>query len=279
MAEDARVVHAVQPGECLASIARQYGFPNWRTLYDAPENAALRNKRPNPNVLATGDEVCIPAKRPRVESGASDQRHSFRVKSARWVFRLDMKDDEGTPQADLPWELWLDGGGVCRGRTNQDGRLEARVPADVRGGRLILAGEEMQVVFGGLDPVGRVSGIQQRLNNLGYCAGAVDGRLGPHTAAALRSFQRAQGLPVTAEADDATRRRLGEVHDGDSRVGEMESSPAPAAETAAPGPQEEQEAADEEARGEDAQLDDVPEEGEGERDYGAFFTQRPAEEA
>ena len=44
-------VHKVEPGECLSSIAEKYGFHQWKTVYDASENADLRTRRPNPNVL------------------------------------------------------------------------------------------------------------------------------------------------------------------------------------------------------------------------------------
>jgi hypothetical protein len=54
--------HVVEAGECLTSIARLYGFVNWRVIYDAADNAALRKLRPNPELLAPGDEVAIPDK-------------------------------------------------------------------------------------------------------------------------------------------------------------------------------------------------------------------------
>ena len=38
--------------------------------------------------------------------------------------------------------------------------------------------------------------IQTRLRRLGYSVGAIDGRAGPRTAAAVEAFQRARGLPV-----------------------------------------------------------------------------------
>ena len=40
-----------------------------------------------------------------------------------------------------------------------------------------------------------VAALQERLNTLGFAAGRVDGRFGPNTERAVRSFQRAYGLP------------------------------------------------------------------------------------
>lgn len=51
-------------------------------------------------------------------------------------------------------------------------------------------------------------GIQRRLTELGYDAGAADGLFGPKTRAALRAFQADQGLPATGLPDANTRRVL-----------------------------------------------------------------------
>jgi hypothetical protein len=49
---------------------------------------------------------------------------------------------------------------------------------------------------------------QAWLTYLGYRPGGVDGILGQHTGTAIIAFQKATGLPVTAELDDATLERL-----------------------------------------------------------------------
>ncbi|WP_375262793.1 lytic murein transglycosylase [Palleronia sp.] len=51
--------------------------------------------------------------------------------------------------------------------------------------------------------------LQQRLNAAGYDAGDPDGVLGSQTAAAIRAFQQARGLPVTGEPSVALLRALG----------------------------------------------------------------------
>jgi peptidoglycan hydrolase-like protein with peptidoglycan-binding domain len=51
---------------------------------------------------------------------------------------------------------------------------------------------------------GGISGVQARLNNLGYGAGPCDGVLGQRTRAALRLFQEDQEIDVTGEPDRAT---------------------------------------------------------------------------
>lgn len=53
-----------------------------------------------------------------------------------------------------------------------------------------------------------VKAIQDALKAKGYLTGASDGNFGSATASALKGFQRANGLPVTGIADDATRAAL-----------------------------------------------------------------------
>ena len=53
-----------------------------------------------------------------------------------------------------------------------------------------------------------VSSAQRSLIKAGYKPGPVDGILGPRTAAALRAFQRDNGLPVTGKLDSSTSEAL-----------------------------------------------------------------------
>jgi peptidoglycan hydrolase-like protein with peptidoglycan-binding domain len=55
----------------------------------------------------------------------------------------------------------------------------------------------------------QIKRAQERLKAAGLEPGSIDGVLGPQTVAALREYQRNQGLPVTGTLDDATRTTLG----------------------------------------------------------------------
>ena len=57
--------HTVEKGECMTSISRQYGFADYHTVYDHPQNKGLKDKRKNPNMLFPGDEVFIPEHEPK----------------------------------------------------------------------------------------------------------------------------------------------------------------------------------------------------------------------
>ncbi|QRK04075.1 LysM peptidoglycan-binding domain-containing protein [Archangium violaceum] len=75
--------HKVQQGDTLTSIAEKYGFvDDWQALYQAPENAALRKKRPNPMLIYPGDEVAIPARPPTRVQGVTGGPQKFQRQPA-----------------------------------------------------------------------------------------------------------------------------------------------------------------------------------------------------
>ena len=51
--------------------------------------------------------------------------------------------------------------------------------------------------------------VQQKLNELGFNAGHVDGIWGPNTQAAVRNFQQSKGLQATGTLDEKTANALG----------------------------------------------------------------------
>lgn len=222
-ASEGGAAHVVKRGECLSTIARQHGFA-WQTLYDAPQNAALRRRRPNPNVLREGDVVVIPPRVPVGGPAATGRLHDFTVRSERERLRVVLRDDGDAPLADMAWRLTIERF-EAEGRTDADGLLEAWIPAHAHHGSVrlwprdadagdVTRGFVIELALGALDPIDTVTGLQARLNNLGLRAGPEDGVHGPRTTRALRRFQRAHRLAVTGELDDATRAALAEVHDG-----------------------------------------------------------------
>jgi len=66
--------------------------------------------------------------------------------------------------------------------------------------------------LGGMDPTSSATGVQGRLNNLGFYCGAVDGIIGSQTRGAISEFQESQNLTVTGQMDDDTRQALARVH-------------------------------------------------------------------
>src|SRR5256885_6869473 len=54
-----------------------------------------------------------------------------------------------------------------------------------------------------------VQQAQQALNDKGFDAGTPDGKLGPHTKAALNKFQQSQGISASGQLDGQTLAALG----------------------------------------------------------------------
>ena len=50
---------------------------------------------------------------------------------------------------------------------------------------------------------------QQALKDKGHDPGAIDGKMGRNTRAALADYQKAEGLTVTGRLDNDTRAKLG----------------------------------------------------------------------
>ena len=76
-------VYKVKKGECLATIAKDKQFYDWKTIYDDSDNEELKKRRPNPNVLYPGDWIVIPAKEQKAETCAVEEAHRFRVTRAQ----------------------------------------------------------------------------------------------------------------------------------------------------------------------------------------------------
>ena len=204
----------------MNSIAAMYGFPDYHAIYGHGANAALRQSRPNPNVLLPGDSVFVPEITPPDHACATDARHKFVLKRSKVRLRLVLKDSDG-PMAQRPYTLTIDGQPPINGVTDGAGLLEQPVPASAQTAELRLQrGSDPKSGFlvwnlqlGSLDPFDKISGVQARLNNLGFFCGNVDGVAGPRTQKALRSFQKQSGLPETGHIDGATSAKLLGLHD------------------------------------------------------------------
>jgi hypothetical protein len=203
--------YTVQQGDCIASIAYERGLL-WKTIWDYPQNAKLKEKRKDPNILYEGDIVFVPDKEDKEESCATEQKHSFRRKGVPEKLRLKlMAGDE--PVANENYVIDVDGK-VKSGTTDREGNLEESIPPNAKRAKFWLGAEkqEHEIDLGHLDPVDEITGVQARLNNLGFACGKVDGIKGPKTAAALRRFQKKHGLEETGEVDDQTRKALVRAH-------------------------------------------------------------------
>jgi len=239
--------YVVQSGDCISSLAEENGLL-WQTIWDHPENAELKAKRQDPNILLPGDEVFIPAIELRLETRPVDGTHKFVKKGVPAKLRIRiMKAAEpaqgaaprGTsgqpgsrhfeagdpeapepqpdePRSNTPYVLDIDGK-LTDGQTDGDGYIEIKIPPRAKNGNLKLdPGTSKETVIplqlGHLDPIDEISGVKQRLAHLGLDCGDTANEANDKFRAAVAAFQQAQGLPVNGELDEKTRSALKNVH-------------------------------------------------------------------
>jgi hypothetical protein len=241
--------YTVKQGDCISSIAQKYGL-FWEKIWDHSKNAQLKERRKDPNILQPGDVVFIPDNEEKEESGATEQRHRFRKRGVPAKLRLRlmeepereqteqsaetssaMPDSSGAfsedpqmddtppqeePRRNVPYVVEIDGK-LIRGTTDDDGMIECGIPPNASKGRLIVEPgtpneTTLPLELGHLNPLSELSGIKQRLANLGLECGDRRDSPTPGLEEALRAFQEKHGLPVTGEADQTTRDKINEVH-------------------------------------------------------------------
>jgi hypothetical protein len=199
--------YQVNQGDSLSSIAFAFGF-NWQTIWNHPNNAALKSQRKDANVLYPGDVVYIPDKDPRMENCAVDATHKFVRKATPDRLRIRLLRDF-QPRANEPYTLVVDGKTI-NGTTDGDGMVDQPLSPGAQQAKLILDGgkEVHDLAMRQIDPIDTISGMQGRLRNLGLLSGDITGEMDDNTTSALMAFQASRGLPQTGETDAGTLSQL-----------------------------------------------------------------------
>ena len=161
----------------MTRIALDHGFSDYRTLWEHPDNAALKARRKNPNVLFPGDVMAIPERVEKQEPRPTDQRHRFRVRRPSLALRLQLEDIYHRPIANATCELVIEND-LYQVTTDPTGRLEREIPPraerawlTIRNAETPLRDVPLELRIGHLHPVDTVSGQLARLANLGYYDG------------------------------------------------------------------------------------------------------------
>lgn len=206
--------YTVQSADCISSIAKNTGH-FWKTIWEDGQNSQVREVRKEPNVLLAGDRLHIPEIRKKQEPGETEMRHRFVRRGEPAALRMQILiEDE--PVGDAPYILKIDGETI-EGFTDTDGWVDTAIPGNARQGRLQVVWEGTMLVYalnlGRIEPVETTRGVQQRLKNLGFKIGKLDGNCGPRTKAAVMKYQHSRSLPnKTGEVDAATQAKLKEEH-------------------------------------------------------------------
>jgi hypothetical protein len=169
-------VHIVQSGEHIGVIANSFGFENFSELWDHPNNAALKELRKSPFLLAPGDELFIPDRTLLVFSRNTAASHDFKINIDRIQLQLRLLGQDAKPLKDAKLKLQVDppeSGAASSQReqkltTDGAGKVVAEISKTCLVGGLVVGGLEYELKIGGLDPIDTDTGLAQRLTNLGY---------------------------------------------------------------------------------------------------------------
>jgi hypothetical protein len=209
-------IHRVKPGDSISSLAAENGFsPD--TIWHHADNQALREQREHMNVLCVGDDVAIPDKRTHIELGATAEKHQFKRLATPAVVSLVIEDAAQQPLTNVPWRVNIDGK-QQEGVTGSDGLIEVTFSPTSKRGTLHLQQSPQdeedvyQLDIGHLDPISEPHGVQQRVTNLGFACGDIDGDLGPISMEALDAFRVSKGLEPGGPIDNQTRYALKDAH-------------------------------------------------------------------
>lgn len=181
--------HKVKQGEHLSGIALAEGFPNYKSVWEHGDNAALAAVR-DPHVLFPTDEVVIPDFEAKVVDKPTDETHPFQIELIPLFLKLRLMDLDNDPVVDAPCTVSTSvTGEPAELVTDKDGKVETEISAETKRAEAVADQPEPPAAkpgkpksfdpdpikydlrIGHLNPPKKMSGQQARLNNLGYFAG------------------------------------------------------------------------------------------------------------
>ena len=210
--------YTVQQGDHLSKIAKAFGFSDFHTIWDDPNNSELKRQRQNPNVLLPGDSLYVPDRKLREESRSTDQSHQFTMKTVALKLRMILEDQYETPIANASCILTL-GSDSRQVTTDANGQIEEDISPDVHDAALVIQDAQtpldntrIAIKIGDLDPVTEITGQIARLNNLGYFAGDVTSPDHVAMESAVEEFQCDNNLAVDGVCGPKTQAGLKKAH-------------------------------------------------------------------
>lgn len=208
--------HRIEPGDHLARLAYLHGHRSVDDVWGADENAALRERRADPGVLAVGDVVSIPEAEPFEFYGlAAGRRHRIELDLPYPLLRLELAYANEAPivapLAQL--EVHFDGASQML-EPDPSGVVEFEVGPFTDTLELVVHGRQLHCAVATLEPVNTFGGIHGRLQNLGYEPGPRRGQRSGDAVAflsAVQEFQCDHGLVIDGDPGEQTQEKLLEV--------------------------------------------------------------------
>ena len=205
-------IYTVQQGDHMSGIAEQFGFRDFKTIWNHPNNAQLKQDRKDPHILFPGDQVFIPEKQQKLSAAPTDKLSKFQVGITKLTLNLKLQDVNGDAIANKPVTISVENAVVPPPSTDGDGKTSSEIAKTAKNGALVLGDLQFPLKIGHLDPVDKQSGQIARLNNLGYEAGDPQTVDAEAFESAVEEFQCDNKLPVNGACDSATQTKLVAVH-------------------------------------------------------------------
>ena len=193
--------YAVQPGDHVSGIAERFGFDDYTTVWNHPDNADLQSQRTDPHVLQPGDSLAIPEVKAQPPANKpTSAKHPFQIQRTPLKLRVTLLDLLAKPMANVA--VTLAGNALT---TDGQGLVEATIDKSVKDAKLVAGGNEVALSLGGLNPSDDTSesGYKARLYNLGFLWDPTVDDSDDELLIALQDFQ----ARVLADGERAARRR------------------------------------------------------------------------
>ncbi|OUS23956.1 hypothetical protein A9Q99_25715 [Gammaproteobacteria bacterium 45_16_T64] len=173
------ITHTVQSGECLSSIAIDYGYNDWEKIYNHEDNSHFRSLRPNPNIIFSGDEIIIPDIVTKTEPVEPDIVNTFVAVGTKPYLNLRLAEHiEGRPLSDCAYQLSYEHNGkeeVKEGILDNEGKLSLKIPGQVKDANITVTTNDTthtqyswKLFIGHPDPIDTKAGVAKHLINMGY---------------------------------------------------------------------------------------------------------------
>ena len=210
--------YIVRQGDHLARLAYVHGF-DANEVWSHESNAELRVMGRTPEILNPGDILYLPVKPKEGLAFSAGTSNRYRAQVPTVKVSMAFKDADRV-LADEPYEvhgLGTDGssGQPEARKTDGNGKVELELPVTTREVTIIFPNQNIayEVRVGDMDPASEISGVQKRLENLGYLPRDRESASeAAYMQGAIAQFQKEHGLSPTGTLDENTSKLLKDEH-------------------------------------------------------------------
>lgn len=212
--------YVIRQGDSLATLASRRGF-DADIVWNDKQNDSLRNQRKDSHVLASGDIIYLPDPQVKELPLVAGTVNRYVATMPLLHASISCTGPDGKTLAGKAFYL-DDVLPKFEGTTDGNGVADFSFPVHVSTVHVHFPDVKLVIVanVAHLDPITEDSGVAQRLSALGVLKPAPgvsdpeahEAVAAEYLLAAIRAFQKQEGIPETGVIDDATRDALVRAH-------------------------------------------------------------------